>query len=225
MSAACRDLNKLHPFVKKVAEAFIAECKKQDLNIGISETYRTVERQDYLYMLGRSLPGAKVTNSIGRLKQSYHQWGLAFDIYNDAPGNLYNKEVLKKAITIAKKMGLESGDAWGDSPHLQYTFGLSIRDLRAGIKPPISVTSNNKEDTDLIKAVRDLHLKDVIGNPVVWSSLDKINLKNVPALLKKMGGIDRLLKDKIVSDRLLWINDTYTADHVRSLIIKYSKTG
>ena len=153
MSTQCRDLNKLHPFVQKVAEAFLAECKKQGLNIGISETFRTVARQDYLYAQGRTRPGAIVTNAKGSAMSSYHQWGLAFDIYHDKPGDLYNVKVLNAAGAIGQKMGLEWGGAWTsfrDAPHFQYTFGLSIADLKAGRKPPEIV----KESAEVEKEIK-----------------------------------------------------------------------
>jgi peptidoglycan L-alanyl-D-glutamate endopeptidase CwlK len=217
----CRDINKLHPFVQKVAEAFLVECRKQGLKIKISETFRTKERQDYLYAQGRTRAGNIVTNAKGRDMQSYHQWGLAFDIYVDIPNDIYNKSIMSKAIAIAKKMGLESGDSWGDTPHLQYTFGLSIAQLKSGKKPPEAV----KSDEDLEKAVEKLVVRNIIGSPAAWSSIDKINLKNVPALLTKMGGVDRLVKDKIISDSLLWATGTYKIEHVRSLIIKYANLG
>jgi len=135
----CRDLSKLHPFVKEVAELFLAECKKQGLNISINETFRTIERQDYLYAQGRTRSGAIVTNSRGSAMNSYHQWGLAFDIYNNVTGDAYNINVLNKAGAIGQSMGLEWGGSWAgfvDRPHFQYTFNLSIADLKSGKKPP-----------------------------------------------------------------------------------------
>lgn len=220
----CRDLNKLHPFVKKVAETFLAECKKQGFNIKISETFRSISRQDYLYAQGRTRPGNVVTDARGSLMSSYHQWGLAFDIYNDVPGDAYNTSILNKAGTIGQKMSLEWGggrSGFKDSPHFQYTFGLSIVDLKAGKKPPVIV----QQDDELVKAAQNLCYRGIIATTEPWNSIEKINLKYVPALLEKMSGIERLVKDKIISDSLLWPSGSYTVQSVRSLIIKYSKLG
>ena len=81
------------------------------------------------------------------------------------------------------------------------------------------------EDTELIKAVDLLYKRGIINSPKVWYSVDKFKMEYVPGLIKHMGGIDRLVKDKIITDSLLWERKQYNATHVRSLIIKYSKLG
>ena len=58
----CRDLNKLSAKGKIACELFLAECKKQGLNVLVTETYRSQERQSYLYEQGRTRPGIIVTN-------------------------------------------------------------------------------------------------------------------------------------------------------------------
>ena len=82
-----------------------------------------------------------------------------------------------------------------------------------------------QEDTELIKAVDLLYKRGIINSPKVWYSVDKFKMEYVPGLIKRMGGIDRLIKDKIITDSLLWERKQYNANHVRSLIIKYSKLG
>ncbi len=135
----CRDINKLHPKLQELAEQLIFECQKASFNIRIGETFRNIERQDYLYAQGRTRPGKIITNAKGSSMSSYHQWGLAFDIFHNVKGDEYNITVLKKAGEIGRKLGLEWGGDWKrfkDYPHFQYTFGLRISDLRAGKKPP-----------------------------------------------------------------------------------------
>ena len=82
-----------------------------------------------------------------------------------------------------------------------------------------------KEDTELKKAAGLLYKRKVISVLSAWDEISKFKLEYVPGLLKNMGGIDRLVKDKIISDRLMWEHKLYNANHVRSLIIKYSKLG
>lgn len=77
-------------------------------------------------------------------------------------------------------------------------------------------------DENYKKAIENLVTKGVIGSPAAW--LPKPNLKNVPALLNKMGGINKLVEQKIISDRLIWDNETYAEKHVEALIIKYSNS-
>ena len=52
--------------------------------------------------------------------------------------------------------------------------------------------------------------------------MDLINLKNVPSLFDKLGGIDKLVSKGIISDVDLWESGRYTVNSVRSLLIKYA---
>lgn len=81
------------------------------------------------------------------------------------------------------------------------------------------------EDLELKKAAELLYKRKVISVLSAWSDMSKFKLEYVPGLLKNMGGVDRLVKDKIISDKLLWEYKQYNANHVRALIIKYSKLG
>ncbi|ADZ82574.1 peptidoglycan recognition protein family protein [Cellulosilyticum lentocellum] len=81
------------------------------------------------------------------------------------------------------------------------------------------------EDTELKKAAEILYKRNIISVLSAWDDVTKFKLEYVPGLLKNMGGIDRLVKDKIISDKLLWEYKQYNANHVRDLIIKYSKLG
>lgn len=81
------------------------------------------------------------------------------------------------------------------------------------------------EDIELKKAAELLFKRNVISVLGAWSDMSKFKLEYVPGLLKNMGGIDRLVKDKIIIDKLLWEYKQYNANHVRALIIKYSKLG
>lgn len=78
------------------------------------------------------------------------------------------------------------------------------------------------KDEQLEKAVEKLVVKGIIGNPVAWNNKSRINIKNVPALLSKMGGVNKLVDNGVISESTIWIDGTYNADHVRSLIIKYA---
>lgn len=81
------------------------------------------------------------------------------------------------------------------------------------------------EDIELKKAAQLLYKRKIISVLGAWESMDKMKLEYVPGLLKNMGGVDRLIKDKIITDELIWKYEQYKASHVRSLIIKYSKLG
>lgn len=57
-----------------------------------------------------------------------------------------------------------------------------------------------------------------------WESKDGIKLSNVPALLSKLGGVDELVKEGVISQRVIWDEKRYTHNNVRSLLIKYAMT-
>lgn len=193
----CRDINELHPYVKHLAEKLLAECKKQGLNIIITETYRTKERQDYLYAQGRTRPGSIVTNAKGSDMQSMHQWRLAFDICHNKRGDEYNNTILNKVGKIGRNLGLSWGGDWTsfvDKPHFEYTEGLTIKDLKAGktikakVKPEniievkksiekfnldgkmIDIEVLDKDDTGYVK-LRDLECSKI---EVTWDPVKKV---------------------------------------------------
>ena len=55
-----------------------------------------------------------------------------------------------------------------------------------------------------------------------WKRVDLMNLKNVPALLNKLGGIEKLIQNKVITDTTLWRGRKYNTNHVRALLIKYA---
>ena len=60
VTVTIRDISGLTPSAQKACNLFMAECKKQGLNVLITETYRSQERQDYLYAQGRTRKGNKL---------------------------------------------------------------------------------------------------------------------------------------------------------------------
>ena len=57
-----RSIDVLHPELKKKIEELKKRCSAAGLKIGISETWRTVEEQDKLYAMVRTVSGNIVTN-------------------------------------------------------------------------------------------------------------------------------------------------------------------
>lgn len=83
-----------------------------------------------------------------------------------------------------------------------------------------------QEDPLLADAVSKIILSGTNINFNAWKRLDLINLNNVPALLTKLGGIDKLIDTKVIGSVDTWRSGEYTVDNVRSLLIKYaSKLG
>lgn len=243
MIEVCRELNELHTKVKELAEKLLEACKNQGLNIKICETYRSVERQDYLYAQGRTRSESIVTNAKGSSMSSYHQWRLAFDIFQNIKGAEYDSVILAKVGAIGQKLGLEWGGSWSsfrDILHFQYTFGLSLQDLKSGKKPPeykpTSSTSNESKpiqntDTDYIKAVKCLVDKGIIDTETAW--LPNPNINFTEALIQKIAvsliekdynaEIGLLSQKGIISEVDKWKNKKYNETDIKWLIKKVNQ--
>ena len=238
----CRDINELHPVLKELALKLVERCKREGLNIKIGETYRSIERQEYLYAQGRTRPGNIVTYARGTTMSSYHQWRLAFDVFQNIRGDEYNLAVLKKVGKIGKELGLEWGGDWTsfrDYPHFQYTFGLSIKDLRAGKRPPKGSESGgsiSKEDKVYIKAVEAIADKGIISSKDYWLNAETLNVEYVKGLVIKSAmylegktiktyeeALSVCVRMKIIGNTELWGKpESVRISHIKSFIIKMS---
>lgn len=132
-----RKLTDLLPVVQAKAKAFIAAAKAEGIDVLITSTYRDNQSQDELYAQGRTRPGKVVTNARGG--QSYHNYRVAFDFVPVIGGKAVWSDLalFRRLGKIGKSLGLEWGGDWKfrDYPHLQYTGGLTMRQLRAGQVP------------------------------------------------------------------------------------------
>lgn len=123
-----RDITLCHPRLQALAAELIRKCADQGLQIKIGETLRTTAEQDALYAQGRTKPGKIVTNAKGSSYSSYHQWGVAFDIYRADGCGAYNDKdgFFSKVGAIGVSIGLEWGGNWKsltDRPHFQLPTG------------------------------------------------------------------------------------------------------
>lgn len=118
----CRDLKELLPSAQTACKLFMGECKRQGLNVLITETYRSQARQDYLYAQGRTRPGKKVTWT----KNSRHTSRRAWDICKNVKGGEYSDtEFFRKCGKVAEKLGIIWGGTWQspDMPHFEIPTG------------------------------------------------------------------------------------------------------
>ncbi len=133
-----KDLNDLHPALKRGATELIRRMKEKGYAVGISSTYRDSERQNAIYAQGRTTPGAIVTQLKGG--QSMHNYRLAFDIFQNVKGKEFSDSAFfKTAGTIWEQMGGEWGGSWTgfvDPSHFQFTNGLTISQLQQGSTVP-----------------------------------------------------------------------------------------
>lgn len=118
MSNTCRDINELKPTAQKACRLFLEKCEEAGLDIFITETYRSQERQNELWEQGRTKPGNIVTWTLN----SRHTSRRAWDIATNGP-NLYDMAVIRKAGAIAQDLGITWGGSWytPDYPHFEVT--------------------------------------------------------------------------------------------------------
>ncbi len=231
----CDDVNELHPKLKELAIKLLEEASRQGMKAKVIDTYRSAARQDYLYAQGRSRPGIIVTNATGKDMSSYHNWRLAFDCVQDIPGREYEAAFLAKLGKIGKSLGLEWGGGWSsfkDAPHFQYTFGLSIKELNSGKKPPAYVPVKQQDD-DLVNAVNKLVINAVKINAANWNDVSKMDMRWAQALLEKIGQkfgktnypdtVDYLVSRGCIKTRVPWDAKNFKAEWVRALIINVSQ--
>lgn len=130
-----RNINDLNPKVAAMCSEFINRCKKQDIDVIITSTYRDAASQNELYAQGRTKPGKKVTNA--KAGQSYHNWRVAFDFVPLVNGKAQwnDAKLFTKCGEIAESVGLEWAGRWTkfrEMAHCQYTGGLKLADFQAG---------------------------------------------------------------------------------------------
>ncbi|MGF6229949.1 peptidoglycan L-alanyl-D-glutamate endopeptidase CwlK [Inquilinus ginsengisoli] len=131
------DVSVLHPVFRDAVLKLIDDLKDGNHPFELFESFRSPERQEYLFSKGRSAPGSIVTNA--RPWSSYHQYGLAADFVLKINGQWswdtqgINVVHWKALHELGRRHGLEPL-SW-EMPHLQLA-GLRIEDLRAGRYPP-----------------------------------------------------------------------------------------
>ena len=118
ITTACRDISELTPNAQKACRLFLKKCEENGLKVRITETYRSQERQNYLYAQGRTRSGNVVTWT----KNSRHTSRRAWDICKDVKGQEYaDSRFFKACGQIAKELDITWGGTWkqADTPHFE----------------------------------------------------------------------------------------------------------
>ena len=146
-----RNPDHLHPIFRAPVENWLAAVRAAGYHVQVIETFRTAERQDWLYEQGRTRPGAQVT----RTRDSAHEYGVALDWMPQVwtgTGWLGTWDVtLYNRIYVAvppKNFGLETL-AW-ERPHLQLAgvngpdqnLNVGFWAAKAGIEADVVVGSS-----------------------------------------------------------------------------------
>ncbi len=130
-------ISTLHPLIREKAIEFINRAEKElGIKLRVTSALRTWSDQQKLYNQGRSAPGKIVTwASPG---QSYHNYGLAFDVVEIKSGKaLWNNPRWAEIGNLGKRLGFVWGGDWKgkiDRPHFQMTFGKHHSELAVQYK-------------------------------------------------------------------------------------------
>jgi len=131
-------IGSLNPHVASLARKFLELTHANNLDVRITNAFRSWDEQDRVFAQGRTMPGSVVTNAEGG--DSYHNWGLAFDAAPYENGKISNDiNKYTKMGQLGQQVGLEWGGTFKsivDLPHFQYTFGLNTWSLLNGVRPP-----------------------------------------------------------------------------------------
>lgn len=118
-----RGIERLHPKMREKAQQLQELCRKANLPLLITETWRTEEEQNELFAKGRTAPGKIVTNA--KYPQSAHCWGVAFDFCRNVRGSEYTND--DKFFNKVGELGKSIGLFWGgdfknflDMPHFEH---------------------------------------------------------------------------------------------------------
>ena len=133
-----RLLTELVPKVELAAREAIAECNARELPLVVTCTGRTAAEQSALYAQGRSKPGLIVTKA--KAGQSFHQYGVALDLYplvNGKPDFSGSSHNWQKIAEIFKRHGFEWAGEWKhfkEMPHFQIRGGHDLEYFQKGGK-------------------------------------------------------------------------------------------
>lgn len=118
MGSTCRDISELTPLAQEACRLFLKECEKRGIDIFITETYRSQERQNELWEQGRTKPGNIVTWTLNSRHTGRKAWDIACK-----GGVLYNAGILYMAGAVGKELGITWGGDWAtpDRPHFEIT--------------------------------------------------------------------------------------------------------
>ncbi|MGH9932316.1 MAG: M15 family metallopeptidase [Pyrinomonadaceae bacterium] len=113
----------LQPAVQPIALSLLERCESAGVPCEVVQGTRTFSEQQAVYDQGRTTPGAVVTKA--RPGDSFHQYGLAFDVAPVAYKNLPDWNPSGPAWLVIGQIGEGLGLHWGgrwstpDAPHFE----------------------------------------------------------------------------------------------------------
>lgn len=185
-----RSIYALSPTAQIACNLFLKYCNESNLKVLITETYRSQERQDYLYEQGRSQSGKIVTWT----KKSRHTSRRAWDICQNIKGKEYSdNNFFEKCGKIAEKLGIIWGGTWkqADMPHFE---------ISKNWYPPEEENIDMEEFKKMNEEIQFIKQSiDVIGdritnleNPMIYNYIDE----NMPKWARNT--IEKLINQKTI---------------------------
>jgi peptidoglycan L-alanyl-D-glutamate endopeptidase CwlK len=133
------DLTTLYPPFRAKIDQLVANCKARGCEYKVTSALRSVEEQDKLYALGRTVknpdgatPAKPLGNIVTKAKgtQSMHNFSVAADLVQIVNGKAdWSEKAFKVLGEEAAKLGLEWGGGWPsfvDLPHVQMKVKLGF---------------------------------------------------------------------------------------------------
>ncbi|WP_107841316.1 M15 family metallopeptidase [Metasolibacillus meyeri] len=222
VTTSCRDLSELLPVAQTACRLLFQECYKAGIrNIFITETYRSQERQNYLYAQGRTRSGAIVTWTLN----SNHKSRLAWDIAVAPPQSLYDVTTLNKVGAIAQKLGITWGGqkSWVDAgktdrPHFEVETSWKMP-KGYQLEGTVIVPSNSKLRVQLI--IKDKKEETKMsniwnpGSPAMQTAAEAFLAQAVKDGIIQASHVKDLQNKQMTTDRLLGLY--ITIDQRRSV--------
>lgn len=128
-----KKIQELHPLIRQRVTNFVNRLDNEfNIRVRVTSGLRTWDQQARLFNQGRTTPGNIVTNA--RPGESYHNYGLAFDVVQISEGvALFDNPNWE----LIGSIGIEEGFIWGgnftsliDLPHFEIRFNLTTSQLR-----------------------------------------------------------------------------------------------
>ncbi len=218
VTTACRDISELTPAAQKACKLFMRRCKAAGYDIFITETYRPQARQDYLYSLGRTRAGNKVTWT----RKSRHTSRRAWDIATRG-GDLYNTAVLRACGAIAARLGITWGGTWStpDTPHFEISVNWTVPEGAETEDEPMTEAEKAKMQaideslSNVYKVLNEKVMPAINEKNKVYNTIDEVPLWYRPTVQKlidkgalhgdengRLGLSEEALRQYVVNDRM-----------------------
>ncbi|MGN4124898.1 M15 family metallopeptidase [Lysinibacillus sphaericus] len=211
VTKTCRDLAELLPAAQTACRLLFQECYKAGIkNIFITETYRSQERQNYLYAQGRTRQGQIVTWTLN----SNHKSRLAWDIAVGSPQSLYDVTTLNQVGAIARKLNITWGGDWVgniDRPHFEVKANWL---MPKGYKlvGKINVPTNSKMQVQLIVEDKKEEIKVTQtwnpGSPAMKTETENYIVQAVKDGIIQESHLKDLQSGTMTTDRLIGLHIT-----------------